>query len=560
MLTSLSIRNVVLIDKLDLYFQKGLGVLTGETGAGKSILLDALGLAIGMRAETGLLRQGEDRAVVSATFEIPSTHAALSQLSEQGLDIEEQLVLRRIVSADGRSRAFINDQPVSVGLLRAVGNDLIEIQGQFEQHGLLNTATHLPLLDAFAGLKTEAKNVSHAYQAWHAAADELDRLQRAAAKAAEDEEYLRHAVEELDRLAPQENEESELAKMRTDLMQAEQIAASLKSAQHEITNKANVAGALHAALRHLERIAETSGGSVDGAVTALDRCLIEYDEAINQISEASHAINLDAGQLGATEERLFALREVARKHRTSVDNLTELHRKFCEQLSLIDDQSSSIRKLQKQAAELRTKYTDAAAKLSKARQQAAVRLDKAVIEELQPLRLGGAQFHTQIEQKEEKDWNADGMDRVSFQVATNPGEAMGPLAKFASGGELSRFMLALKVVLAASDARPTLIFDEIDSGVGGATADAIGERLERLAEHMQIFVVTHSPQVAARGREHFLISKSEANGRVRTTVNNLDMAAREDELARMLSGSTVTTEARANAGRLIKGLATQAAP
>ncbi|MBT5110595.1 MAG: DNA repair protein RecN [Rhodospirillaceae bacterium] len=555
MLTSLGIRNVVLIDRLDLNFKDGLSVLTGETGAGKSILLDALGLATGVRAEGGLVRHGAERASVTASFEIPPEHASIEMLDEHGIDPEEVLVLRRVVSLDGRSRAYINDQPASVGLLRRVGATLVEIQGQFEQHGLMNPATHLPLLDAYGGLTLQRRETTDSYNAWRAAADALEHAKREAEQAAEDEDYLRHAVTELEEIDPQPGEEATLAEQRRVLMHAEQLADGLKAARSEITRKADVAGALHGALRRLERLTEKAGDKLDGAIAAIDRCMAEFDEVRSQLQDAANEIDLDGSHLSNTEERLFALRELARKYRTSVDGLPALKQEMSDRMALIDNTAETLTRLEGEAKAARTAYLKRAEALSAERASAAERLDATVVAELPPLRLGGATFETVIQRREEPDWTADGVDRADFQVATNPGEPKGPIAKFASGGELSRFMLALKVALAESGSLRTLIFDEVDSGVGGATADAVGERLERLADKMQVFVVTHSPQVAARGRDHLRVRKSDDTDRAITMVEPLDGPQRKEEIARMLSGAKVTDEARAAADRLIDGVA-----
>ena len=554
MLTSLGIRNVVLIEKLDLTFDGGLSVLTGETGAGKSILLDALGLATGARADGGLVRHGAERATVSAAFECPSGHPIEALLEEFDVEVEDALVLRRVVGVDGRSRAYINDQQVSIGLLRRVGATLIEIQGQFEQHGLMNPATHLPLLDTFGGLTKKRIATAQAFKAWRAARDALTGARRAAEQAAEDEEYLRHAVAELDDIDPQPGEDETLAEQRRILMHAEQLADGLKAARAEVTRKTDVANALHAASRRLERLVDKAGDALNGAIDAIDRCMAEFDEVTAQLQDAAREINLDGAQLSNTEERLFALRELARKHRVSIDALPTLRQEMADRMALIDNTAETLSRLNVESKAAQKTYLDLAEGLSKARKTAAKRLDTLVMKELPPLRLGGATFETVIERREEAEWNADGIDRGDFRVSTNPGAPKGPIAKFASGGELSRFMLAIKVVLAESGDLHTLIFDEVDSGVGGATADAVGVRLARLAETMQVFVVTHSPQVAARGREHLRVSKSDGDSLSVTTVAPLSGPDRKEEIARMLSGATVTEEARAAANRLIDGV------
>lgn len=553
MLTALSIRNVVLIEKLDLIFHAGLCVLTGETGAGKSILLDALGLALGARAETGLLRQGHDSAVVTASFEVPSKHPANQLLEEHGIDLEDVLVLRRTMSGNGRTRAFINDQSTSVGLLKRVGESLIEIQGQFDQHGLLDTANHISLLDTFGKLGKNAKQVRDTYRTWRDALSECERANAEAAQARQDESYLRHALEEIDELDPQEGEDAELTEARRFLMNAEQMVDAIQAAQSEFDSKKPVSESLRAALRKLERLSETAAGRLDPAITALDRALNEVEAAADALTDTTRSIDVDEVRLGQIEERLFALRELARKHRIDVDTLPALRQKFQDQLSLIDNQAEAITRLEAAVKETREAYVQHAEKLSKARIKSAKGLDAAVNGELPPLKLEKAIFATELHQLAEPDWNEAGIDRARFMVATNPGEPFGPIGRIASGGELSRFMLALKLVLTSAEDQPSLVFDEVDSGVGGATAHAVGERLGRLADTTQLLVVTHSPQVAARGSDHLRVLKAGSGTRVVTDVRRLDNDDRLEEVARMLSGAEITEEARAAASKLIEG-------
>lgn len=555
MLTALSIRNVVLIEKLDLTFRSGLCVLTGETGAGKSILLDALGLALGARVETGLLRQGADTASVTATFEIAPDHPANRLITEHGLDVEDALVLRRTLNDGGRTRAFINDQSTSIGLLRQVGESLIEIQGQFEQHGLLDAATHLTLLDGFGRLEPSVQDLRNCFRAWRDARDARERAIAEAEQAQRDEDYLRHALEELDAFDPHEGEDAELAETRRFLMQASHIVEAVRAAQSEFERKNRVAEALRSALRKLERLSETAGGRLDAAIAALDRAVAEVDSASDTLSAAARSIDTDEGHLNQIEERLFALRELARKHRVDVEALPALRQKFRERLTLIEDQSNAIERLDAELRAAQDAYLQRAEGLSKARVKAAKALDKAVNAELPPLKLEKAAFATELERLPEAEWNETGIDRARFMVATNPGEPFGPIGRIASGGELSRFMLALKLVLTSATDQPSLVFDEVDSGVGGATAHAVGERLWRLADRAQLLVVTHSPQVAARGQDHLVVRKAGAGDRVVTDVERLDDDSRLEEVARMLSGAAITDEARAAAGRLIEGSA-----
>ncbi len=553
MLTALSIRNVVLIERLDLTFQAGLCVLTGETGAGKSILLDALGLALGARAETGLLRQGSESATVSASFDVPAEHPANRMIEAHGIDVEDMLVLRRTLTGAGRSRAFINDQSTSVGLLKQVGESLIEIQGQFEQHGLLDPATHLSLLDAFGTLQDEAASVRGSYRAWRDAEAAFSSAASAAEQARRDEEYLRHALEELDALDPQEGEDAELTETRRFLMQAGHIVDAIKAARSDFDAKRPVSESLRSALRKLERLSETAGGRLDAAIAALDRALAEVEAASDVLNEAARSIDTDDVRLNDIEERLFALRELGRKHRVDVESLPALRQRFSDRLALIDDQANALEKLQTTVRNAREKYRKDADSLSKKRAGAAQALDAAVNKELPPLKLEKAVFRTDLERLSEDDWSEAGLDRTRFMIATNPGEPAGPIGRIASGGELSRFMLALKLVLITSSEQPSLIFDEVDSGVGGATAHAIGQRLWQLADRTQLLVVTHSPQVAARGSDHLLVQKEGSGDRVITDVQRLGGESRLEEVARMLSGAEITQEARAAADRLIQG-------
>ncbi len=555
MLTALSIRDVVLIDRLDLTFDKGLCVLTGETGAGKSILLDALGLALGARADSGLVRQGAERgAVASAAFEVDNAHPARAILTEQGLDSgDDTIVLRRTLGADGRSRAFVNDQPVSAGLLREIGQSLVEIQGQFEPRGLIDPATHRALLDAFVGLGARATTVRDAHGAWRAASKARETAAEGASAAERDRDFLEHAVGELDRLAPQAGEEETLAADRTRLMNAERLVEALNAANAELSGAKDIEESLRAASHHLSRVADKAGGALDAAVAALDRAALEAEEAVGELAAAGGKIELDQDGLESVEERLFALRAIARKHQVEVDGLAALREELAGKLALAEDQSGELSRLREAENAARAAFVGSAEALGEARREAAVRLDKAVNAELPPLKLDKARFTTAIEGQDEAAWTAHGIDRVAFLVSTNPGMPEGPLNKIASGGELSRFMLALKVAAAEPSSVPTLIFDEVDANVGGATADAVGERLARLAKGLQVLVITHSPQVAARGDDHIRVEKAAGNGtRTVTVITRLAPAERREEVARMLSGAAITEEARAAADRLIE--------
>jgi DNA repair protein RecN (Recombination protein N) len=553
MLTALSIRDVVLIDRLDLSFEKGLCVLTGETGAGKSILLDSLGLALGARAESGLVRHGAERAVVTAMFDIAPDHPAHALLAEQGLDDPGgEMVLRRTLGADGRSRAFVNDQPASVGLLRQIGETLVEIQGQFEPRGLIDPVTHRALLDRYGGLGGEAAVVREAHGGWRKAAKATQEAAESAEQAERDREFLEHAVEELAQLDPKPGEEEKLAEQRTRLMHSEQLVEALNAASAELTGANNIEDSLGAAQRHLSRMADKAGGALDAAVAALERAVLETAEAIREIGAAGTAVDPDQGGLEGVEERLFTLRAVARKHEVRVDELAALRQRMGEKLALALDRGSALERLKQAESEAREGFFEKAAKLAAARKQVAAKLDSSVNAELPPLKLENARFVTAVEAQEEAGWTADGIDKVAFLISTNPGAPEGPLGKVASGGELSRIMLALKVVAAEPGDVPTLIFDEVDANVGGATADAVGERLARLSGGLQVLVVTHSPQVAARGHDHMRVEKGTNGGEETITrVRRLSVDERREEVARMLSGAAITEEARAQAARLI---------
>lgn len=557
MLSRLSIRDVVLIERLELEFVSGLGVLTGETGAGKSILLDSLGLALGARAEARLVRHGADQATVTAEFDLRPDHPAYALLNEHGLALAgEPLMLRRQLGVDGRSRAFINDQSVSVGLLRQVGEELVEIHGQFDNQRLLNPATHLGLLDAHGGHERLGGEVRAAFHAWREAAAECQRAEDEMEAARRDEEFLRHAVEELGKLNPVEGEEERLAHERQMLMHGEKLIDALNEAAKALDKGQGVERMVRDAVRALEPVAQKAEGLLDPALKALDQAGEFVAQAVSELDIAANRVDLDPRHLEQVEERLFALRALARKHNVDVTALAGLYDKLARQLTSIEDGGQHLAALKRAELQARAAYSEAAAKLSQARQEAASGLDAAVKRELEPLKLGAADFRTTIKtMSEEHDWTERGWDRVAFEVATNVGAPAGPLNKIASGGELSRFMLALKVVLAQADPVPTLVFDEVDSGIGGQVADAVGQRLAQLGEAVQVLVVTHSPQVAARGQVHLQVSKAEADGAVRTTVRALDAAERADEIARMLAGANVTTEARAAAQSLLAGAA-----
>jgi DNA repair protein RecN (Recombination protein N) len=551
MLRTLSIRNVVLIERLDLGFGSGLGVLTGETGSGKSILLDALGLAIGVRADSDLIRQGADQSAVTAEFELSDAKAIDTLLDEHGIEGASTLVLRRVVSTDGRSRAFINDQAVSVTLLRQIGEFLVEVHGQLETHGLLDPATHRRFVDAFGGYDDLLVKVSLTFKEWRAALNAFEKASANVEKAKRDEEFLRHAVEELTALDPKVDEEEELAGKRSVLMNAEQLIESLQEAFDELNEGSGVETALRSALQKVERVADKAGGQFDGAVASLERALLETTEGIAELEKVSGVMDLDPQELERIEERLFTLRGLARKHNIDVEKLPNLLGEMTEQLTVLTDGAGNLEALAKKVEDTKAVYVAVAAKLSASRKKVAGKMDKAVTGELPPLKLEAASFHTRLEALDENEWSEFGVEYVSFEVKTNPNTAAGPIHKVASGGELARIMLALKVVLADADAVPTIIFDEVDAGIGGAAAAAVGDRLSRLAEDVQVLVVTHSPQVAARGNAHFQISKSGSDAGNITQVGELTGEVRTEEIARMLSGEKITEEARAAAVSLL---------
>lgn len=554
MLVRLSIRDVVLIERLDLAFADGLGVLTGETGAGKSILLDSLGLALGERADAGLVRAGTDQLSVTAEFDIPPRHPARDLLKDQGLDDEDLLILRRVVTRDGRSRASVNDQSVSVGLLRRIGDTLVEVHGQFDTHGLLDPATHRDVLDAYAG--APALGLTGCRAAWKLwrAAQAARQMAETDMKAARDEEdTLRHAEQELSALKLRRGEEAELAERRQTLMNGEKLAESMNGALSALSPGGSpVADALRTAQRHLERISGMGGPSLPTILETLERAAIEASEAHDLLERAASEVDLDPRRLEEVEERLFALRAVARKHGCEVNDLPALLDTVQRRLAALEDGGADLTRLAKEEQATRLSFMEAARAVSRARREAAERLDRLVADELPPLKLDRARFVTTIADLPEDQWGPDGLDRVAFEVATNPGAAPGPLGKIASGGELARFMLALKVVLAKVSSVPTLVFDEVDAGIGGATAAAVGERLARLADDVQVLVVTHSPQVAAKAKRHWKVAKAVQDGLTTTSVSPLSDAERQEEVARMLSGETITDHARAAAASLMR--------
>ena len=551
MLARLSIRDIVLIERLDIDFGSGLAALTGETGAGKSILLDAFALALGARGDVALVREGAEQGQVIAVFELAKKHPARRVLAENDLGSDDELIVRRVQFADGRTRAFINDQPVSVQVLRALGAALVEIHGQHDDRAFVDAATHRALLDAYGGLEDDATAVAQLWTDRRTRETAVAEHRAAIERAAREAEWLRHAVDELRKLAAQPGEESALAERRTTMMQAEKVGEDLRATHDSVTGPNSPVPPLATAVRRLERRATQVPALIEPVVKAIDAALNSLEEARQHLEHALRVADYDPQELERIEERLFALRAAGRKYNVPVDNLAALAQRYDTELALIDAGAVQLTELEREAQEASARYRAAAEALSTARRRTAQKLDKAVNAELKPLKLERAQFSTEITSDNE---GPDGLDRIEFWVRTNPGTRPGPLMKIASGGELARFLLALKVVLADRGSAPTLIFDEIDTGVGGAVADLIGVRLARLASGVQVLAVTHAPQVAARADRHYLISKDAlAKGkRVATRVAELAGEHRREEIARMLAGAEITAEARAAAERLIR--------
>ncbi len=551
MLSRLSIRDIILIERLDIDFGSGLAVLTGETGAGKSILLDAFALALGARGDAALVRAGAEQGQVVAAFELAADHPARRLLAANELGGEDELIVRRVQFADGRTRAFVNDQPVSVQILRALGAALVEIHGQHDERAFVDAATHRALLDAHGGLNEAAAALARLWEERRAREAAVTEHRLEIERASREADWLRHAVDELDRLAPQSGEESSLADCRAAMMQAEKVAEDLRSAQEGISGPQSAVLPLAGVLRRLERRVAQAPALIEPVVSAIDAALNALEEARARLEAALRAAEYDPAELERIEERLFALRAAARKYNVPVDELNAAGRRYAADLALINAGAERLVALERDAQAAASRYREAAQALSTRRRRAAATLDRAVNTELAPLKLERARFSTEIEAVDE---GPDGIDRVEFWVRTNPGTRPGPLMKIASGGELARFLLALKVVLADRGSAPTLVFDEIDTGAGGAVADAIGVRLSRLAAGVQVIAVTHAPQVAARADRHYLITKDTLGRgkRVATRLDELVAERRREEIARMLAGAEITAEARAAAERLIR--------
>lgn len=549
MLRQLDIRNMLIIDRLELSLQSGLNVLTGETGAGKSILLDALGFVLGWRGRAELVRSGAEQGEVTAEFLLSGEHPARAVLEDAGLPWDEELLIRRVNTRDGRKTAWVNDRRVSGEVLRALSDTLVELHGQHDDRGLLNQRGHRAMLDAFGGLGDDVARTRAAWRNLAGARAALGEREEEVRALKGEEDYLRHAVGELEALSPEVGEDAALDASRRRMQAAEKIREDVARAHHALGGD-GAEGQLRDAARWLDDAAADAADLFEDAIAALNRALVELGEAEAGVSRALDALDFDPGELEKTEERLFALRALARKHGVASDDLAEVSMRLSSRLQSLDAGEGELDTLRKAVTEAERRYDDASGALSAARREAAAALDARMREELAPLKMERAVFSTEIENAEP---GPEGWDAVAFTVATNPGAPAGPLNKIASGGELSRFLLALKVCLTAEAEGVTMIFDEIDRGVGGATADAVGRRLERLAEGSQVIVVTHSPQVAARGAHHWRVAKRVEGGETLSEVTSLSDADRVDEIARMLSGDRVTDAARDAARTLLAG-------
>lgn len=555
MLAQISIRDIVLIERLDLAFEAGLSVLTGETGAGKSILLDSLSLALGGRGDGSLVRHGSDKGQVTAVFDVPMGHSARLMLRDNGIDDDGDLIFRRVQSADGRTKAFVNDQPVSVQLMRQLGQTLVEIHGQHDDRALVDIDAHRTLLDAFGGTTDEAEQVSGLYRAWKDAERGLKKHRERVEAAAREADYLRSSVEELEKLSPRDGEEDELAEKRARMMKSERIAGDINEASEFLNGNGSPVPLIASLVRRLERKSHEAPGLLEETVELLDGALNQLSDAQMAVERALRNTEFDPKELERVEERLFALRGASRKYSVPVAELPALAVRMISDLADLDAGEEKLKQLDAQVGAARVAFDAAARTLSDKRQNTASALSAAVMAELPALKLERARFMVEV-QSDAAQPTADGIDLVEFHVQTNPGTRPGPIMKVASGGELSRFLLALKVALADRGSAPTLVFDEIDTGVGGAVADAIGQRLKRLSGTVQVLSVTHAPQVAARAATHLLISKgpsSEKAEMISTRVARMDDRARTEEIARMLAGASITEEARAAAARLLSG-------
>ncbi|AQX21065.1 DNA replication and repair protein RecN [Bartonella sp. CDC_skunk] len=552
MLVQLSIHNIVLIERLDIHFTEGLSVLTGETGTGKSILLDSLSLALGGRGDSSLVRHGMTQGQVTAVFNVPVSHPVRRLICENGFDCEGDIILRRVQSSDGRSRGFLNDQVISITLMRDIGRMLVEIHGQHDDRAFVDISTHRQLLDAFGGLESEVENLRECYRIWHTLKERVQQQHVKVESAVREVDYLRASVEELDKFDFKVDEEDALSLRRADMLKLEKIATDIREADDLLGGSKSPIPVLANLVRRLERKIPEAQDLIIPIVKSIDDALRALTTAQDCIEAAMQALDFDTNELERIEERLFALRGFSRKYHVSGDELAQLCDKMCAELADFDSAQATLVHLETEAQKAQKEYDILAQALSIKRQEVARRLSSSVMDELPALKLEKAEFIVEIQSDAEK-YSPDGIDRVEYWVRTNPGTRAGPILSVASGGELSRFLLALKVVLADRGSAPTLIFDEIDTGVGGAVAAAIGQRLLRLSKNIQVFAVTHAPQVASKAHNHFLISKVESGdtGCFVTSVNKIETHERAEEIARMLAGEQVTEEARAAAQKLL---------
>ena len=557
MLIQLSIKNIVLIESCDIALENGLCVLSGETGAGKSILLDALGLILGARSDSGLVRKGEAQGSVTAEFDIAHNDAAKEIIKDLELEEADSLIIRRTLGSDGKTRCLVNDQPITVAGLKKLGETLVEVHGQHDQKSLADMTHHRALLDGYARLAPQRKTVAAVYRTWRDSMQELTALKAEIERSSREQEYLNHMRSELKQLAPENGEEELLTSQRSGMMQNEKLFDVLNEAISELNAGKGVLGALRNAQRTLTRSTFANDPKFNPIIEGLEKAAIEAEEALYALEKTGQDTTFNPEKLEHIEERLFALKAAGRKYKMPVDELAAFYQQVEEKLSLIDSQEQHVSRLEKQVAEARKAFTEIAAKLTEARKKAALKLEKAIEQELTPLKMAGTRFRVRLEPLDETGWSEWGADGVCFECATNVSKgdkdiAYAPLNKIASGGELSRFMLAMKVSLSSVRSTPTIIFDEIDTGTGGAVAAAIGERLSMLGQTVQVLVVTHLPQVAARGSQHLRVVKDEKSRKVTTFVEHLSAHDRQEELARMLAGAIITPEARKAAQKLLE--------
>ena len=553
MLESLSVRNFVLIEKLDMDFTSGFTILSGETGAGKSILLDALGLILGNRAEVGLIRQGADKLSVTAVFSLPKKDNNITKIAQENdLELDNSIIIKRTLTSDGKSKIFVNDQQISLKLLKELGAELVEIHGQFDNQGLLNPANHITILDNYGNYSFQLEHVKTLYNQYTQASKNRAEAQKKLELSRMEEDNLKHWVDELQKLKPLQGEEESLTRKRTEIINSEKLVESFNYAYSSLTREYDLLSAIRRAQSAVDKINNILDNKYSDIADALEQSVINLDDAVQQIENASSDLNYNENEADNIEQRLFALRAAARKHQVSIDELPQKLLEMQQQLSNIENNEDLLLQMSKEEEKLRLEYLQAAKNISKIRHQTAKELDKKIMQELPPLKMEKANFVTQIEELPETQWNSKGIDSVCFTVSTNPNSPQGPLNKIASGGELARFMLALKVNLATEEEPKTMIFDEVDSGIGGATAQAVGERLRKLSQTAQVFVVTHSPQVASCGQNHFKVFKQTQNNITTTYIALLSPKEREEEIARMLAGEKISDEARAAAKVLIK--------